>query len=204
MTTPEPIFLGFRLAECSPTPAGWGYSPQTDHVTHPCNVSGCVAGRQWSWELNLNRSNCFNTIAEAVAEGVDEFSPNPDPTHYWLCAYRAFPFIYGKEGTQHLAPEQLFDPTLPALPAEPDLREFTLIGYDVVEYTTNRKHQGKPFGCSPLFCNGMAALIHVNSYCLLPDLATAEQVTVRFAREEPEPGPYIVVEVFSKFDYTLL
>jgi hypothetical protein len=195
MNAPELVFLGFRLAECSPKPEGWGRSPQTDHVTTPCNISGCVAGREWSWTLNLNRANCLNTIAEAVAEGVDEFRPNPDPVHYWLCAYRASPVIYGKESTTCQPPAQLFDPALPPLPAEPDLSEFTRLGYDVVEYITNHKHQGRPFGCSPLFCNGMAELIRVNDYCLLPDQATASAVAARFAREEPEPGPYLVIEI---------
>ena len=44
----------------------------------------------------------------------------------------------------------------------------------------------------------MAQEIATNEHCLLENLATAEQVAQRFSVEEPQPGPYYVVEVLRR------
>lgn len=199
MTEPL-VFLGFRWVPCGPPPAGWGHSPQTDHITATCNVSGCVTGREWTADLNLNCARYFNTIAEALAEGLDASDDHPD--HYKLCAYRALPLLFDQAGIQALLPDELFQPShfdLP-LPPEADLTGFVRLGYDVVEYRIRTLGANHSFGCSPLFCNAMAHLFWVNQYCLLPDLMTAQQVAHLFAIEPPEPGPYMIVEVLAKED----
>lgn len=53
------------------------------------------------------------------------------------------------------------------------------------------------FGCSPLSCNGMAEEISVNEFCLIDDLETALAAARRFGVEQPEPGPYVIVEVLA-------
>lgn len=196
--TEQFVFLGFRLAPCGPPPTGWGHSPQTDQITATCNVSGCVTGRDWFADLTLNRALYFNTAAEALAEGLDASDDNPD--HYKLCAYRALPVVFDKTGCQAIPLDALFQPSLShlPLPPEPDLTGFVRLGYDVVEYTMREQGASQRFGCSPLFCNSMAHLIWVNPYCLLPDLMTARQVAQLFALDPPEPGPYMIVEVFAK------
>jgi len=196
--TEQFIFLGFRWAPCGPPPAGWGHSPQTDHILATCNVSGCVTGRTWTADLNLNCAHYFNTAAEALAEGVDASDEHPD--HYKLCAYRALPVVYDKTGIQSIPLETLFLPSLAnlSLPPEPNLTGFVRLGFDVVEYTMRQPGASHRFGCSPLFCNSMAHLFWVNQYCLLPDLMTARQVAHLFAIEPPEPGPYMIVEVLAK------
>jgi len=196
MPQPQLLFLGFRLAHCDPPPVGWGHSPQTDQITAICNVSGCAAGRDWSWDLALNRAKCLNTIEEALAEGVDPV--DEDRSHYKLCAYRAVPMIFGPTGAQVPDATKMFEPLLPPLPLESDLSDFIRLGYDVVEYMVRPGQPSLPFGCSPLFCNGMAHLFWVNQYCLLPDLATAQQVAALFGKDQPEPGPYVIVEVLEK------
>lgn len=192
------VFLGFRWVPCAPPPNGWGHSPQTDHITAICNVSGCATGREWFAGLNLNRANYFNTIEEALAEGLDASDDNPH--HYKLCAYRALPVVFEQAGMQRLTLDALFVPSLSlvALPPEPELTAFVPLGYDVVEYTMRDPRASHRFACSPLFCDYMAHLFWVNQYCLLPDLATAHQVAHYFAKDPPEPGPYMIVEVLAQ------
>jgi hypothetical protein len=54
------------------------------------------------------------------------------------------------------------------------------------------------FGCSPLSCNGMAESLPVNDFCLIDDLETALAAARRFGIEQPEPGPYLVIEVLTQ------
>jgi hypothetical protein len=44
----------------------------------------------------------------------------------------------------------------------------------------------------------MAAEVPVNQYCLIDTLEEAIAAAVRFSKEEPEPGPYYVVEVLRE------
>lgn len=91
--------------------------------------------------------------------------------------------------------DDLFPKDLPALPQEPDLLPYDRIGYDVVERNVAMGILG--FGCSPLSCNGMAESIPVNEFCLLDDLESALATARRFDTEQPEPGPYVVIEVLA-------
>jgi hypothetical protein len=54
------------------------------------------------------------------------------------------------------------------------------------------------FGRSPLSCNGMAEEISVNEFCLIDGLDAAVAAARRFGVEQPEPGPYVIVEVLAK------
>ena len=53
------------------------------------------------------------------------------------------------------------------------------------------------FGCSPLSCNGMAESVAVNDFCLVDDIKTALAAARRFGIQQPEPGPYVIVEVLA-------
>lgn len=52
--------------------------------------------------------------------------------------------------------------------------------------------------CSPLRCNGLAAEYGANRWCLLDTLEQAIAAVESFERRvaEPEPGPYVVLEVW--------
>lgn len=80
---------------------------------------------------------------------------------------------------------ELEPPTVVPLPVE--LRS---LGFDVVS-----KSVSDGFECSPLSCNSMALELAVNRHCLVDHLEVAIAVATRFSVEEPEPGPYYVVEV---------
>ena len=68
---------------------------------------------------------------------------------------------------------------------------FRRLGYDVV----NRDYASS-FECSPLSCNTMAAEVMVNEFCLFEDYDAALAFAERCGREQPEPGEYVVVEVW--------
>ncbi len=112
--------------------------------------------------------------------------PDDGKPDFNLFAYRIVPLQ---------ALDDLFPTDLPALPQEPELLSCDRIGYDVVERNTAMGILG--FGCSPLSCNGMAESIPVNACCLLDDLESALSAARRFEIEQPEPGPYVVIEVLA-------
>jgi hypothetical protein len=77
---------------------------------------------------------------------------------------------------------------------EPLPPSFISIGFDAVSKSTSDF-----FECSPLSCNHMAAHIAgVNRYCLMDTLNEAVMLAERFSIEEPERGPYYVIEVLRE------
>jgi hypothetical protein len=81
-------------------------------------------------------------------------------------------------------------PKRTTVPAEPIPGSFVSLGFDVANKTYSPF-----FECSPLSCNGMAEEVPVNRSCLIETLEDAIAFAERCAREEPEPGPYYVLEV---------
>jgi len=51
------------------------------------------------------------------------------------------------------------------------------------------------FDHSPRSCKGLATEILTNEYCPLSDLSTARQMAMSFAEDQPEPVPFVIVEV---------
>ena len=107
------------------------------------------------------------------------------------------PLLFDKSGIEMpVTVDDLFSKESPDLPPEPASHHFHRIGYDVVERNATTGILG--FGCSPLSCNGMAESIPVNDFCLIDDLESAMVVARRFGIEQPEPGPYVVIEVLAR------
>lgn len=75
------------------------------------------------------------------------------------------------------------------------------LGFDVVSVSTaefvgpEKSCDYLPFNCAPLSCNGMATEHAVNRWCLLENFDQAVSAAQAFAKDEPEPGPYVIVEV---------
>ena len=86
--------------------------------------------------------------------------------------------------------EEAFEVITPEV--EPLSADFVSLGFDVVNKTN-----GPFFECSPLSCNGMAKEVRVNQFCLLETPEQAVAFARRCASEEPEPGPYYVLEVLG-------
>jgi len=176
MSTPPVMnFLGFCLRDTRP-PKGWSGPP---HVTSVCSVSECVnsAPDGWFQEWRHNEFGFFDTpaLALSVAE---------TPGHFQLFSFRVLCIVFSQSGSAPLGPANF--------PADPCIPGSTVLGFDVVSRST-----GDFFECSPLSCNGKACEIPVNEFCLIATLDAAVGIAQRFAAEEPEPGPYLVVEVSS-------
>jgi hypothetical protein len=55
-------------------------------------------------------------------------------------------------------------------------------------------------GHSPLSCNGLAGGYPVNPFCLPDDVGAACRAGRDFGAGQPEPGPYLMVEVLRRTD----
>jgi hypothetical protein len=157
-------------------PADWpGGSP---NVTEVCSVSNCPnpAPEDWVEHWRHNELGFYNTPSDA-------WSIVPaQATGFRLFAYRLLPIRYLHERAE---PFEIAESVV-----EPLTDGFVSLGFDVVNKTLTPF-----FECSPLSCNGMADEVPVNRFCLLPTLDKAISFAQRCAREEPEPGPFYVVEV---------
>jgi ankyrin repeat protein len=186
-TLPEPIWLGYRLLPRRAPLPYWAGSIEAGQIAEICNYGHA------SWSGEANAAACFPS-EEAAAEGLlTQEDGQPAETYI----YRAFPLLFDTSGVpQPVAPADLLGADAPT-PQAPELEHFTRLGYDVTECTLGAWSWT---GCSPLspYCNGvafgMSALI--NRYCLLDDLAAAYDLAVIFGVTQPEPGPYLIVEVW--------
>jgi hypothetical protein len=155
------------------------------------SVSDCLAKRcdKWVERWDFNRATLWNTEVDAWACVPDESRPE-----FKVFAYRILPLLFDTSGIERAVTiDQLFPADMPELPsAMPPCRR---LGYDVVERDAATGMLG--FGCSPLSCNGMAERIPVNEFCLIDDLESAMAAARRFGVEQPEPGPYVIVEVLA-------
>jgi hypothetical protein len=191
---PIPIFLGFCAKEVwSPSEqwcSNWG-----DHILQIGSVSGCLSSRAPNWidRWDFNGSTCWNDERSALAAVPEVSLPQ-----FRLFCYRLLPVLFGTSGEpKNVSIDDLFPVGLADLPSEPDLSNYQSLGYDIVE-AHPLKTSILGFGCSPFSCNGMAEEIAVNRYCLLDDLDNAFANAKRFGVEQPEPGPYVVIEVLSR------
>jgi len=155
------------------------------------SVSDCLSKRcdKWVERWDFNRATLWNTEVEAWACVPAESKPE-----FKVFAYRILPLLFDTSGVeQPVTIDQLFPADMPPLPtATPSCQR---LGYDVVERNASMGMLG--FGCSPLSCNGMAESIPVNEFSLIDDLDSAMAAARRFGVEQPEPGPYVIVEVLA-------
>ncbi len=117
-------------------------------------------------------------------------------SEFRLFGYRLLPIIFDESGNQrNVAIDHLSDFNLSEVLVAPDLSGYVSLGYDVVGLPPS-PYTG--FGHSPLSCNGMAQQVSVNRFCLLEEIEDAFVAAKRFGVEQPEPGPYVIVEVLSR------
>lgn len=197
--TPPPVFLGYRVQALPPPPREprWGRSPETDHITAIGSLA-CLggSGRDSATPMPPEEFHPTEADAWAAARAADTSSPQaPLPPNHSpalaLYAYRALPLSFTTAGT----PEPLHptDLSVAELPPAPDLAPYRFLGHDIKEHRI-----GTTGGCSPLSCNGLAVdfSVVVNPLCLIDDLAAAWDVALLCGMEPPEPGPYIIIEVW--------
>ena len=188
----QTLFLGFRAKRPWVPDPGWLPSQQTG-VAVVCSVSDCLSKppEDWIVRWDFNRAACYDT-EEAAAKTI----PQGEQGQYVLFAYSLVPYTVDRSGRRVPADvDRLFPTTLPPLPQSMGLAGYTGLGYDVVSFG-----RSSFFECSPLSCNGMAAEIAVNRYCLIDRIDDALDVARRFEEEQPEPGTYLVIEVLARED----
>jgi hypothetical protein len=173
-----PSLIGYFPKRVTPKP-DWIHAPA---VLEICSVSGCIAAPPEGWigKWTHNDLWVYDTLPTAgavlQAKERDEFV---------IYAYRLLPVVF-REGS-----DEPFEAS--GVHPEPIPDTFESLGFDVVSRSV-----GTNFECSPLSCCNMAQELVANRFCLLPDLETAIDVALRFSVEQPEPGPYFVLEVLRE------
>jgi hypothetical protein len=145
-----------------------------------CSVSNCMSKEPEGWIDSWihNELWCFDTPKLAKSMVVPEELPQYD-----LYAFKLFPVLF-KDGHAEWM-------KLPTVEADPLGEMFECLGHDA--QSSGKNVVG---GCSPLSCNYMWQHAVVNTYCLVDDRQAAMDLARRFSIEKPEPGDYIVFEVW--------
>ena len=183
---PDFVFLGY----CPKRPLTASFAGREREIA---SVSECIAKRpdKWLKRWDFNRATCWNTEVEAWACRPDE-----SKSEFRMFAYGILPLLFDTSGIEKpVTIDQLFPADMPELPSAHCA--YRRIGYDVVERDVSTGMLG--FGCSPLSCNGMAESVPVNEFCLIDEMETALAAARRFGIGQPEPGPYVIVEVLAPF-----
>jgi hypothetical protein len=173
----EPVLIGYFAKRVTAKPD----SIHAPAVLEICSVSECIAPGPdgWADTWTHNEQWVYDTRSAARA-----LVPPEEQHDFALYAYRLLPVLF-REGSE----EPFEVPSNPSsLPST-----FESLGFDVVS-----RCFGTSFECSPLSCSDMAHALEANQYCLLSTLSRAIEVAVKFSLEQPEPGPYFVVEVLRE------
>lgn len=187
MQLPDPYFMGFRLVDVTP-PCEFG-------KPYVCSMSDHVNSlpEDWVERWDWNDMGCYNT--EEIALNTVSIE---DRDRFTLFACWLYPMLFLKNEVSDIDVSRSVKEEDQKALSEVDLSTYQKIGYDVANPPANLQGGLLAFGCSPLSCNGCAWEFPVNDYYLLDALSSAIEVATAFAREEPEPGPFCVYEVWKK------
>jgi ankyrin repeat protein len=185
---PEPIWIGYQSRPQRLATEYWGQPIGTEHIAEVCCFGHAT------WMTGANFLACF-TSERAIPKAYIDEEGHTTATY----AYRAYPLLFDTSGVPRpLKPSELLGKRA-RRPRPPVLEHYTWLGYDVTECTIE---QSWGMGCSPLSpgCNSVAYEMGtiVNRYCLVDDLAAAYDLAILFGVQQPEPGPYIIVEVWRR------
>ncbi len=188
---PEPILIGYMAKKVEKRP-DW---LKADGVEEICSVSNCISEglSEAAFEQWLHNGLCLYDRESTVQVLLTE---EADAQAFIIFALKLLPIAFAPEREQPIQTSDLPDRAGPVPNAEPLPPDYDKLGYDCVQTEWPLTVAG--FGCSPLSCNGMAREIAVNRYCLIDTLDRAIETARIFAREQPEPGDYYVVEVWRK------
>lgn len=176
------IPLGYMAKVVAARPE-WLKAPQVSKIH---SVSACISKDFGQW-IDAWRHNGYwffdspQLIAGIAAE------QNIDLGGITMFYYEGFETEYDLEtGWRPYQPE----PSFPLQVLPPPSK--TLCGFDVVTF-----HGGSTPECSPLSCNGMAAELKANEFCLLPTLEEAVAALEAGHFNNSEPGPYRIIAVYT-------
>lgn len=198
---PDPVFLGYIFKQIKPGPMSWCQhpdgTPAAESVQRICSVSSCISEEpdtkydRWAF----NAAGCYEHPDPALA------SIAPDSVRaFTTLGLGLFPILFEDSGLHELAVDRFFGETINTISPPANL---VPLGYDVVSCSPAEPATHTTggviarFGCSPLSCNGEAANYSVNANCLLDSWEEAVAAAIDFAQEEPEPGPYVIVRIYT-------
>lgn len=173
------MLIGYFPKKVTPRP-GWLQAPGVREI---CSVSECIASGPEGWITRWVHNELGMYDTEQLAESMIPVGPEGDT--FRLYAYRLLPILFRARAQEPLE--------LPRLTVQPVPATFVSLGFDVVS-----RSGGTAFECSPLSCNGMATQFEINEHCLVPSSEGALELARWCAEEEPEPGPYVVIEVLRR------
>jgi hypothetical protein len=181
------VFLGYRARPLAPPPPG----ACPPHVEWLASVSHCLARPPESYfgRDDTNAAGADDSPEAALAAVNAEERPGCR-----LFAYAVVPVVFDRDGERPPAPGDLWLEGWPDPPPGPALPDLAPIGYDVA----SRQPGTLGFGCSPLTCNGLAASFPVNRFGLVDALDDARRLATHCGATEPEPGPYVIVQVLLR------
>lgn len=191
LPAPEPILIGYLAKRVEKRP-DWLKAAGVEEI---CSVSGCISGGLSDQAFKQWRHNglCMYDSAPLVHALLGE---EADPQGFGIFAYKLLPVAFAKEGERPVIMDDLSEFAGPPPHAEPIPPGYDKLGYDCVQTEWDKSIAG--FGCSPLSCNSMALKMAVNRHCLIDTLDDAIATARTFARKQPEPGVYYVVEVWRR------
>jgi len=182
------IPAGYLLKHTNPLP-GWFNIPG---ILEVCSVASCanenVIDIERIWEHNaFGVANSAEMLWRLAREGAAETNGSK------LFYYETYELeTDSDEFLRHPVrwrpltpvPSGKAEATLAAVPEHK-----RLLGYDVVVFEDYLEH-------SPLSCNGMAAEIQVNEYCLISTFDDAKEVIEAGRFRSCEPGKYKIYSVY--------
>ena len=193
---PTASFLGYCLKEAIPRPE-WLKDPRVQRI---CSISECMSKRPPNWihRWNFNRVWCYDKIETAYTDVVDR-------DRFFIFAYIYFPLWFDPDGTVFpAAAECVFGARFPTFGKATLTPEFRFLGYDIIgidNITKESLHdplRSATFSHSPLSCNHCSVDHPINENCLLTNWSDAVHAAHRFALDQPEPGPYVIIGVYER------
>lgn len=196
--TPAAVWLGYACRRRMLV--GDWLSKSTARIV--CNITGCAfddaPGRFERWRFNP--SGFFDSPELAAGEWGESRDTEGEP--WTTYAYGLYPWLFSTAGVGASTIEAIAGEPLPAV-LDPQSLGYVFLGFDVLAISELARrledgcHMAVSWSCSPLFCNAMAVEIPTNVYTLLDEWPSAVAAAERFGREEPEPGPYVIVGVWA-------
>lgn len=168
--------------------------PKTTAVEEVCSVSTCISQGPEGWLDHWLHNALGFFPSEDVARAVANEDP---PADFDMYAYRMLPVAFppgGEIRALQATDERAFKS---AALAQDMPSGFERLGWDAAGNWRGWE-QSLGFDCSPLTCNGQAAVIATNRHGLVSSLTDALEMAQRFGREQPEPGTYYLLEVWRK------
>jgi hypothetical protein len=171
--------VGFFAKRVAPRPASFA-APDVDYICSVCNCGALTESPDdWISHWIHNGFWVFDTLA-----ALDRVVPAAEAAEFLRYGLRTLPVLFGKDGEVPL--------DLSVTSPEPIPGDFVRLGYDLCS-----RLAGTSLECSPLSCNLLAAEWSANRWCLLDAFDDALRAARAFAQGNAEPGPYVLIEVWS-------